>query len=199
MRLGIARLRIATPLLLTLAISLVGSLHLIYLSPTANAHATLLGSTPENGEVLENFPASIQLRFNEPLLDIQGSKKGGSLQIEVTSKELGPLASEAEISGQSVFIKTLPTENMEIEGEILLTYRVVSQDGHVIKGEIGFLISQTPNLSPTLTQDTSVKNSEGVSIYLLIALIIIAFAVAIALLFQPNRELNPMSKQQSDG
>jgi copper transport protein len=198
-RIGIARLGIATSFLLILALSLAGSLQLIYLSATANAHATLLGSTPENGETLESFPKSIQLRFNEPLLDIQGTTKAGSLQIELTSKELGPLASEAEISGQNVFIKTLPTENMEIEGEILLTYRVVSQDGHVIKGEIGFLISKTASLSPTLTQDTSAKNNEGVSIYLLIALIIIAFAVAIALLLQPSRELNPISEQNSDG
>lgn len=171
-----------------LALFLLGSLSLVYLSPEAKAHAVLINSSPKNGEVLRSFPQSIELEFNEPLLDIKGSKAGGSLQIDLESKDFGLIANSALISGQKVLIKTQLSNSEEIEGQLLLKYRVVSQDGHIIKGQINFLISSGATSNPLLIDTLPLENNEGLSIFLIIGLIIISFAFGVALLIQPVRE-----------
>lgn len=177
-----------------LSLHLLGSLSLNYLSPEATAHAVLLDSSPKNGEVLRSFPGSIELQFNEPLLDIKGSKAGGSLQINLESKDFGPIANSALISGQKVLIETQLSDSEEIEGQLLLKYRVVSQDGHIIKGEINFFISTGATSNPLLIDTQPLEDNEGLSIFLIIGLIIISLAFGIALLFQPVRERETLNK-----
>ena len=97
----------------------------------ALAHAYLVESRPGDGELLRDAPAKVELVFNEP--------------VEVTT------ASHVDPSG-GVNLLTRPSEKaarVEIgmppalsQGSHLVSYRVVSEDGHVVSGSIVFSIGR---------------------------------------------------------
>ncbi|RCS61202.1 copper resistance protein CopC [Microbacterium sp. JB110] len=98
---------------------------------SASAHAELLGTTPEEGAMLEEAPSHAELRFNEPVQLIDGAIRlfpgDGST----------PLVLEARTVDSTVTIN-LPDDLAD--GSYALSYRIVSADGHPIGGAIAFQI-----------------------------------------------------------
>jgi copper transport protein len=95
----------------------------------ALAHATLIATIPADGAVLDASPQTVQLRFNEPvsplavhLIDSKGQTRQG---VAVTARN------------ETVEV-TLPADLPQ--GTQVLTYRMVSADGHPIAGSIVFSI-----------------------------------------------------------
>ena len=102
---------------------------LAFASP-AFAHAVLAASTPEQGATLTQKPRRIELRFNEPvqvlvlrLIDGRGA-----------AHELAPISSGERVEA------TLPDDLPE--GAQLLSYRVVSLDGHPVGAALTFFIGK---------------------------------------------------------
>lgn len=94
----------------------------------AFAHDELVGSTPENGEVLETSPAEVSLQFSNDIIEV-------GTAIEVVDHhgedvEVG----EPVIDGPTV-TATLPAD---LSGEYQVRWRAVSSDGHPIEGTIDF-------------------------------------------------------------
>ncbi|KWV57300.1 copper-binding protein [Bradyrhizobium macuxiense] len=115
----------------------------VCLATAAHAHAVLLGAEPADGSVLAAAPKMVVLRFNEvvaptavSLLDAAGKPRDVAVQAV----------------DQSVQV-TLPADLPQ--GTQVISYRVVSQDGHPVAGSLLFSIgvvtgSAAPSGSNTL-------------------------------------------------
>jgi copper transport protein len=95
------------------------------------AHATLVEASPADGQVLPGAPRVAQLRFNEPvsLLVVQ--------LIDGSGQAWSGLAVRA--SGERIEIELPPGLG---RGSHVLSYRVVSADGHPVGGSLTFAIGQ---------------------------------------------------------
>lgn len=99
-------------------------------SPAA-AHTEMISSTPSNGSVLASSPETARLVFNEKVSPVTG---GISLRAGVGEKVQTGKAFRA---GKTVVV---PIEETLAAGSYLLSYRVVSADGHTVKGTIAFRV-----------------------------------------------------------
>jgi copper transport protein len=99
------------------------------LATGASAHASLIATDPSDGSVVAEAPKMVQLRFNESvapavinLIDATGKKR-----IDIAVKAVD----------QSILI-TLPEDLPR--GTQVVSYRVISQDGHPVGGTLMFSI-----------------------------------------------------------
>jgi copper transport protein len=127
-------LRVISLLWLLFLATLVGGLG------SALAHATLIATVPTDGAVLDVSPRVVQLRFNEPvsplavhLIDANGQTRQG---VTVSARN-----ETVEVTLPAV----LPV------GTQILTYRIVSSDGHPISGSMVFSIGHLGE-APASTQ-----------------------------------------------
>ena len=121
------RRRVAT----LLAGALLG-LVVVLLGPAApaSAHATLLSTTPAANSVVSQPPAAVLLTFTEPVSPITG-------KVRVTGPDGRADAGEPRVEGTNLYINLGPnTPN----GTYLVTYRVLSADGHPVAGAFTFSI-----------------------------------------------------------
>ena len=119
---------------------------LIVLPITANAHSTLSSSSPQNGETLDVPPAEIVMNFKSlaklikvelrKLESTQGNSFLGGL-FKVDDGEPMPLGESFLMSMNKRQIIPMPFLG---EGDYLLSWRAMGEDGHVIKGELTFTV-----------------------------------------------------------
>ena len=110
-----------------------------------SAHASLVSVEPGDGSVLAQAPKTVQLRFNEPvtpavikLIDADGNARDDAL-VRVTDKTI---------------VVTLP-ENLP-RGTQLISYRVISEDGHPVAGSMMFSIGAATANAVTPTNSGAV-------------------------------------------
>lgn len=107
----------------------------------------LLGTDPPDGARLEAAPEAVHLRFSEPVRP-------------VAVRALGP---EGEIeTGEAVAgdgIVTLPIAQPLVDGGYVVTWRVISTDGHPIAGSIVFGIGAAPE-----TREVPASAGSGASV-----------------------------------
>ncbi|WGS17108.1 MULTISPECIES: CopD family protein [unclassified Bradyrhizobium] len=99
-----------------------------YLATAAHAHAVLVGTEPADGSVLAAAPKTVVLRFNEAVAPTAVSL------LDATGK---PRDVAIQAVDQSVLV-TLPADLPQ--GTQVVSYRVVSQDGHPVAGSLLFSI-----------------------------------------------------------
>src|SRR2546430_8198580 len=116
--------------------SLAALLSALCIASAAWAHAMLLSSEPADGSVLAQPPKVVQLHFNESIapaaisvIDADGKAR------EVATRAVG----------QSVLI-VLPDDLPQ--GTQIVSYRVVSQDGHPVAGSMVFSIGAVTGAAP---------------------------------------------------
>ena len=111
---------------------LSGALALI--TPAAQGHSTLVTSTPKNGAVIKTFPKLFSLTFNEEILKLPGKEPS---RVQLISPNLARISLGKVTIAKEVL--TVPMSKAAVKvGKYRLTYRVVSNDGHVITGQISF-------------------------------------------------------------
>lgn len=118
------------PALRVLLGSILGLLLMLGGAAPALAHAQLESSSPADGTVLEHAPASATLTFDEHVRPIDGETRltrpdGTSTTLEAHSRDDDVLAA-------------LPSDLPD--GSYVLTYRVVSADGHPVTGTLDFSV-----------------------------------------------------------
>ncbi|MGD9866004.1 MAG: copper resistance CopC/CopD family protein [Pseudodonghicola sp.] len=102
----------------------------------AFAHASLTGTNPKDGEVIAAAPAQLSLSFSEPVSPLALNlirPDGSTLPLE-----------DFAVRDRTVEIET-PQELSD--GTHVLTWRVVSEDGHPVGGSVIFSIGE-PSASP---------------------------------------------------
>ncbi|GGO06132.1 copper resistance CopC/CopD family protein [Saccharibacillus kuerlensis] len=118
------------PLLAALLISMAA------LPGLALAHATLLSSTPEDQTSVSKMPEQIQLTFNET---IQGEFM--SISVTNTAGEDMPVG-EAGLAPEDSHLVTADVEGEFPDGIYTMNWRVISADGHLIRGTIRFGVGE---------------------------------------------------------
>jgi copper transport protein len=119
----------ALPLLLTLVSFLLAAAALALGAPPALAHAVLLKSQPQTGQVMAQSPTSVQLVFDEPvqLTRLQSVRSDGTT---VAAQQTWPLT--------DTITWTLP--DTLTDGGWLVSYSVISTDSHPVSGTIRFIV-----------------------------------------------------------
>lgn len=110
---------------------------LISISP-AQAHATLIGTDPEEGAVLEVAPETITFTFDEAVT----LPPAGVTVFDAKGKEV---TSEATASGTEMRVALAKASSLG-DGTYVVAWRAVSADGHPISGSLTFAVG-APSLS----------------------------------------------------
>lgn len=134
----------------------------------AQAHAELLSTNPEDGAVLDTAPATVELRFNEPVQLIEDAMR-------LFPGDGDPVVLTARTVDTTVTI-TLPDELGE--GAYALAYRVVSADGHPIGGALTFQIGDGDYTVP----DTSTVPADPVVTDTIVSILTVAQYLGLLLL-----------------
>jgi copper transport protein len=134
--------RALVPLLVGLAVLLLPA------SP-ANAHAALVGSSPEPGAVVREAPAEIVLTFNEPVTPVPG-------RIQVLAPDGKRIAESVTGSGRTIRIALRPAG--QPRGTYLVSYRIVSGDSHPVGNALIFSVG-APSARPAEADSTAVHGS----------------------------------------
>ncbi len=148
------RARRVARLLATLAVALLCAVvGQVSSAAPAYAHAELLGSTPTNGERLDEAPREVVLRFTEEVGVVQGAFR---LLDAGTGDEVPtpPAAEESQVASTLRF--PLPTDLPD--GSYVVDWRVVSADSHPIAGAVSFGVGQdapAPGSTGTATTGTA--------------------------------------------
>lgn len=140
----------------------------------ASAHASLVGSDPEDGATLTTAPTAITFTFNENI--------GNPAYVSV----IAPNGSKVAVSDvRAVDMEVTGTlADVDQKGRYTAAYRVVSADGHPVQGTIHFSATSGRTVEQVEAPD------EGTFIHRHSAHLfwgILAAAVAIALLLAPLR------------
>ncbi len=124
---------------------LVAATAVLGLAAPASAHATLVSTDPAEGEVLATAPGEVTFTFDEPVQLVPD----GLLAFDAAGDrvDVDASASDTEVTGD------LP-DDLD-EGTYVVTWRVVSADGHPIAGSLTFHVGapspkvEAPKLAPT--------------------------------------------------
>src|ERR1700756_1501579 len=107
----------------------------------ASAHASLVFADPRDGTVLAQAPKTVQLRFNESVT------AGAVNLIDASGKQRTDVVVDA---GDEAINVALPADLPK--GTQIVSYRVISADGHPVAGSITFSIGEpTENKPPPET------------------------------------------------
>ncbi|WP_168929408.1 copper resistance CopC family protein [Nocardioides sp. GY 10113] len=97
-------------------------------SNPAAAHTSLVGSTPEDGARLDALPAEMTFTFSEPI--------SPPAYVVVTAPDGTPAAAEeVRVAGTEV---SVALADPGIAGRYTAAFRVVSEDGHPVTGQLSF-------------------------------------------------------------
>lgn len=114
--------------LVTLALLVVG----LVLGPAgpAGAHATLIGTDPQQGEVLAAAPEAIRFSYTESVAAVPD----GTQVFDSTGQVV---ASTATSSGSDLVVTLAEPV---ADGTLVVVWRVISEDGHPVSGSLSFSV-----------------------------------------------------------
>ena len=164
--------RSLTVFLAVLVLLLMGS------SP-ADAHASLVSTSPADGSRIATTPANVELTFSEDV---------GSGFIAVTAPDGTTVkTSRAHISGAQIHADLTPSDQ---RGRYTVAYRVVSDDGHPVAGTFSFT---TTSGRAVIQQDAPPTESfvdrySGTILVLALAVAVLAIGLILAPLTRQRRQ-----------
>src|SRR4051794_3559019 len=113
--------------LVALAVSIAAALAAV---PAASAHARLTATRPAQGAVLPNAPARATFTFDEAV------RSGGEARLDGAGLEQELRLPTRLVAGNRVLVARLPARLAD--GVYTVTWRVVSDDGHLETGALAF-------------------------------------------------------------
>lgn len=134
-------------------------------APAAFAHASLIGSDPVDGAVLDGAPQSFVLRFNETVRPIIG---------RLTLPDQTTIMLDTPPTGAEVTF-TLP--EVQAQGSYLLSWRVTSGDGHPAAGGTLFSVGHA---SETGAVETRAPRSTRTILWILRSLLLSGLLFGVA-------------------
>ena len=111
----------------------------------ASAHASLVSAEPRNGSILTQSPKRVELRFSEDVA------VGAVKLVDANGKLRSDAAVDAK--GDSIVVTApadLPT------GTQIVSYRVISEDGHPVAGSVTFSIGQPTTAKPPQASNAAI-------------------------------------------
>ena len=138
-----------TPSALPLAAGLV-LLALLGSAPPAQAHNSLVSSTPAAGSTLTTMPERFSITTNEALLDISGDGTGFAMQLSDTGGLFYGDGCVA-VEGATVSMRSALGE----PGTYLVQWQIVSADGHPASDEFEFDWQPSEAATPSVGASTA--------------------------------------------
>ena len=177
---GITRTRKKRVRGLALAATIVAAL---VVPSSALAHASLVGSTPADGAVLDRPPTTVILRFDEAVSTVPGSMR--VFDAEVNRVDTGEVEKPASDSVSVGLPGDLPN------GTYVVAWRVLSADSHPVRGAFAYSVGEPVGdtadiVEAVLDQEAgseSVDLALAVVRYVGLALILLCVGGAFALAF----------------
>src|SRR5579863_5970980 len=128
-----------------LVAGLVTLLSVLGFASGAFGHASLISTEPGDGSMMSQAPKTVRLRFNEPITPASIKLIDGT----------GKIREDVSVGAQDNVVEiNLPDD---LHGTLLVSYRVVSADGHPVGGSLVFSIGMPVSViappserSPTL-------------------------------------------------
>ncbi len=117
---------IAASMALLLGLAVVGA------AGPASAHTSLESSNPANGAVLTDSPKTAKLVFSEKVKPVPSG-----FGLHASSGHTMVATGKPTVSGDAV---TMSIKDTLAAGGYVLTYSVLSDDGHPVKGTIAFRV-----------------------------------------------------------
>jgi methionine-rich copper-binding protein CopC len=173
--------QIARPALLALVVAAAFAVLAAMPAPPVSAHAAYESSTPNDGEVVAESPATITVNFNQEV-----SRSGGLPTLEVVNAAGDTVSSNAVLNDDDRTIMTADLNPGLPDGRYAILWHTVSaEDGEEAKGAAFFYVGEAPSATipgatgsatpaPTATAAPvdGDDDSDGVSMLLLIGGII---------------------------
>jgi copper transport protein len=128
------------------AAAVVGLLVVLLPATPASAHATLLKTDPERGSILNEAPSAVTLTFSEAV----GTRLGRLTVVDPDGKR----ATEGKMTQGKPTEATVALKKDLRQGTYLVSYRVISADGHPISGGYTFSIG-APSQQATKIDDST--------------------------------------------
>ncbi len=119
------------------------------LAAPASAHASLVSTDPAEGTVLPDSPESVELTFNENVSLAESS----TVLYDARGAEVGTKARSVDA------VVLVSPEQSLADGTYVLTYRVISEDGHPIAGSLRFSVGAP---SDTVVTQAAHETDQGV-------------------------------------
>lgn len=116
-------------------------------SPCAQAHAALVASDPAQGSTLDAMPERFALRFNEPV---------SPLVIKVLEPHGSALLLDDVWQQDENLLIAIP--DLQTPGSYVLSWRVVSADGHPVGGSVLFALGSASKPAEMALQDAAPEN-----------------------------------------
>jgi methionine-rich copper-binding protein CopC len=137
------------PTIRTVAVLVAGTLTLaggfasvVTSAAPASAHAVLVKATPADGAVLSTAPTSVALQFDDPI-------STSFATLAVTGPDGSTVSSgKASVSGNTV---SATLDHGLAPGRYRTVFRVVSQDGHPVNGQLTFTLTLPGGAAPSAT------------------------------------------------
>ncbi|EJN15349.1 putative copper export protein [Bradyrhizobium sp. YR681] len=108
----------------------------------ASAHAALVAVEPASGSRLASAPKAVELRFNEAVTP------GAILLIDGA----GRTRDDARVNASGETVSVVMPPDLP-QGTSVVSYRVISQDGHPVSGSVIFSIGMPTATRPPVTRD----------------------------------------------
>ncbi|UPT91546.1 CopD family protein [Bradyrhizobium barranii subsp. apii] len=108
----------------------------------ASAHAALVAVEPASGSMLASAPKTVELRFNEAVTP-------GAIQL---IDGAGRARDDARVSALGETISVAMPPDLP-QGTAVVSYRVISQDGHPVAGSVIFSIGMPTGTQPPANAD----------------------------------------------
>jgi copper transport protein len=123
--------------MMRLITGLAALLSVLCFASAASAHASLVSAEPSDGSVVAQAPKTVQLRFNEPVTPVVIGL------IDAAGKTRDDVTVRAD---DETIILALPASLPR--GTEVVSYRVISQDGHPVSGSLVFSIEAVTGVAP---------------------------------------------------
>lgn len=132
----------------------VGALTVVA-TPVALAHDSVIGGNPADGDVVEEFPRSIELEFS-------GLPQEGFSTVAITDQNSGDLlfSGEPTIDGRLVTLD-LPADVSGGPGDYTIGFQILSSDGHATRSATTFTVAgDVAQPAGTATTDAGGEQAE---------------------------------------
>lgn len=123
--------------------------------PSANAHVSVVSTSPQYQSTIDTLPEQVVIGFNSPLI-VLGSKKTNTLEVINPNLESVTLG-DVKVDGSVISVAL--NQDGAVAGDYTVRYRVVSTDGHAVSGSYHFAISN--GQSPAALAPAGIEEDHG--------------------------------------
>lgn len=156
-------------------------------TPAAQAHAELVSSIPAVGSHVSALPSQVSVTFDGALLTLDGAKTNVLIVKDPQGSEID--AKNSNVSGATLTVGINPTA---MSGKFLVSWRVVSGDGHPEEGLYQFTVGdvQSATGSSQSAIETPIPIAAGPNFwkrYETRLLLLLGFVLAVGIWFRFER------------